>query len=124
MKLTFSSFLLTAILAPRALADDICYNRISNGSFESGSVSGGFSGVGVGGTAVMDWDVTSGSIDYINTHWPAADGSRSIDMNGGSQGTILSEGIATEVCIDLNRRLLLMLSYYLLNGDRDFSLCV
>ena len=74
-------------------------NLIANGSFEDGSyvaAPGGFQTVGVGNTSVTDWQVDGGNIDWIDTgFWNTTDGGRSIDMNGGTAGTI-SQVIATE----------------------------
>jgi len=59
---------------------------IVNGSFEEGIDPDpyvGFTTVGTGvtGADIDGWKVT-GSIDYIGTYWQAADGNRSLDMNG------------------------------------------
>jgi len=34
------------------------------------------------------WSVDSGSVDWINTYWTAAQGSHSVDLNGNNAGTI------------------------------------
>lgn len=58
-------------------------NLVSNGSLEAGST-----GLLVGGsTAITDWTVTGHSVDY-GSFWEAADGTRSIDMNGDAPGGI------------------------------------
>ena len=56
----------------------------TNGSFESASVNpgAGFATLGVGSTVITGWEVVTASIDYIGTFWQAADGNRSIDLNG------------------------------------------
>jgi choice-of-anchor C domain-containing protein len=55
----------------------------TNGSFESGINPGGFTTVYSGdSTSITGWTVTSGSVDYIGSYWAAADGQRSIDMDG------------------------------------------
>jgi choice-of-anchor C domain-containing protein len=57
-----------------------------NGSFELASVDpGGFTTLASGSTAITGWEVFNSNIDYIGTHWEAADGTRSLDLNG-SQG--------------------------------------
>ena len=64
---------------------------ITNGSFEtSATVQGGpaFVTLNNGSTAIDGWTVTSGSIDYILSYWPAQDGSRSIDLSGNGNGSI------------------------------------
>jgi len=80
------------LLAPVAQAD-----LISNGSFEIGAADiGGFIIVGVGSTAITDWNVTSGTVDYIGTYWTSSAGSRSIDMTGTpGNGTLASTQFAT-----------------------------
>ncbi len=62
---------------------------VTNGSFESpGTFTGGFKTYSAGSTAITGWTVGSGSVDLINTYWQAADGSYSLDMSGGSAGSI------------------------------------
>ena len=61
---------------------------VYNGSFELGTDPGSYTTVNAGGTNVSGWTVDSGSIDYIGTYWTAADGSRSLDMNGLTAGSI------------------------------------
>lgn len=61
---------------------------IQNGSFETGPVPGGFTTLNANNTNIVGWTVVSGSVDYIGTHWTAADGNRSVDLNGNGRGTI------------------------------------
>lgn len=63
---------------------------IKNGSFECASVnpSTGWRGLAVGSTAICDWIVCSGNIDYIGTYWKASDSSRSVDLSGNTAGSI------------------------------------
>jgi choice-of-anchor C domain-containing protein len=64
-------------------------NLLTNGSFESGMDPGGsFITLSAGSTDITGWTVTAGSIDYIGGYWTAADGNRSLDMNGLGQGSI------------------------------------
>jgi choice-of-anchor C domain-containing protein len=64
-------------------------NLLSNGSFENSSISpGSFATLSPFSTAVTDWTVWSGSIDYVGSYWTAEDGARSIDLNGGQAGSI------------------------------------
>jgi choice-of-anchor C domain-containing protein len=62
----------------------------TNGSFELGSVNpgSGWMTLGSGSSAITGWEIFDGTIDYIGTYWQAADGSRSVDLNGndGSAG--------------------------------------
>lgn len=60
-----------------------------NGSFElPGTFTGGFQSLSAGSTALTGWTIDSGSIDHINTYWLPSDGSYSVDMSGGSAGSI------------------------------------
>ncbi len=66
----------------------------SNGGFETGTLSDPFTTVNVGGTNIDNWNVDSGSVDYIGNYWTASEGSRSIDMSGNEAGKI-SQSLAT-----------------------------
>jgi len=74
-------------------------NLVLNGSFETGTSPGAsYTALGTGSTAIADWSITSGSIDYIGGYWQAHDGTRSIDLDGTSAGTIrASQSIATSI---------------------------
>ncbi len=64
-------------------------NLLRNGSFEIGRDPGrGFSTLPPKSTAINGWTVTRSSIDYISGFWQAADGNRSIDLNGSNAGGI------------------------------------
>lgn len=69
---------------------DRAANVLTNGSFEDGpeAAAGGFTPVGAESTAIKGWKVTSGSVDHISTYWKAADGERSLDLNGNEVGAI------------------------------------
>ena len=62
----------------------------TNGSFELGSVNpgGGWTTLSSGNPAITGWEIFDGTVDYIGGYWQAADGSRSVDLNGndGSAG--------------------------------------
>ena len=59
-----------------------------NGSFEFASKDpGDFITLPDGSTVIDGWTV-GGQIDYIGTHWVAANGTRSLDMNGLAEGSI------------------------------------
>ncbi len=60
-------------------------NLLVNGSFEDGSEVGEFKSLDEDSTEIKGWVVTRGQIDYVGTHWKAADGQRSLDL-GGSPG--------------------------------------
>lgn len=57
-------------------------NLIQNGSFEIGVPPGVYLPLNVGSTAIQEWTVIRGGIDYYGTGWVSADGSRSLDLNG------------------------------------------
>ena len=60
-----------------------------NGSFESGAFDpGSFTTLYSVDTSLAGWAVYKGSVDWIGSYWNAADGSRSIDLNGASPGGI------------------------------------
>jgi len=64
-------------------------NLLRNGSFEIGRNPGrNFSTLYPGSTAIDGWTVTRGSINYIAGYWQAADGNRSIDLDGWDAGEI------------------------------------
>jgi choice-of-anchor C domain-containing protein len=82
--------LLLALVVPLIFAPAAGANLILNGNFESGIDPGSFTTIFAGdSTSITHWTVASGSVDYIGTYWDAAPGSsRSLDMNGNSQGSI------------------------------------
>ncbi len=82
LKTTLGALALAAITAVSAGAATVV-----NGSFEEGTAPGSFTTLSAGSAAITGWTV-SGSIDYIGTYWSAADGVRSIDLNGGSAGAV------------------------------------
>jgi choice-of-anchor C domain-containing protein len=56
-----------------------------NGSFEIGTnPGGGFSTLAAGSTAISGWEIYGGAIDYIGGWWQAAEGARSVDLNGNA----------------------------------------
>jgi len=72
-----------------------------NGSFESASVNpGSYVTLSEGSTAITGWTVIgtiqyTKSIDYIGGYWQAADGSRSIDLNGYNDRGGIQQAIET-----------------------------
>jgi choice-of-anchor C domain-containing protein len=71
-------------------AGSTCAAPFTNGSFETGTNPGSYTTVvGSNSAAIASWTVPSGgSVDYIGSYWQAADGSRSIDLNGSNVGSI------------------------------------
>src|SRR3954451_444084 len=66
-----------------------------NGSFEQGTFNGPTFGLDLdrvyaGSTDMTPWVVTTGSVDWINTYWQAAEGTKSVDLDGdeGTPGAI------------------------------------
>lgn len=61
-----------------------------NGSFETGTLINSSFDTLYGGnnTSIAGWTVGGHSIDYIGGYWQAAQGSRSIDLNGLGTGSI------------------------------------
>ena len=89
-------------LAVVALASPVQANLILNGSFENGVNDAGgtdigtFITLGTGAANIANWSVT-GSIDYIGSYWNAADGNRSIDLNGYYAIGSISQTFNTDV---------------------------
>lgn len=77
----------TALIGVCSAADAAVFQ---NGSFETSSLGdiGDFTTLNAGSTAITGWTVASGNIDYIGTYWTAADGARSLDLNGLVPGSI------------------------------------
>ena len=73
-------------------------NLLTNGSFEDNSVqTASFWTLGVGNTSLPGWSITGGSIDWIDGLWQPSNGDKSLDMNGSSPGTIVSDDFTTIV---------------------------
>jgi choice-of-anchor C domain-containing protein len=85
-----SAFCLLALILA---SPEWCSGQIVvNGSFESGPTPplGGLYVPAPDSTTISGWTVSSGSVDYIGSDtWPAAHGSRSLDMSGHDAGTIM-----------------------------------
>ncbi|NPV04895.1 MAG: choice-of-anchor C family protein [Syntrophaceae bacterium] len=83
MRKPFTVALIVTLLATPAGAD------ILNGSFENGSYPGGvFSTLYYGDMRLSDWAVGGNSIDWIDSYWQPAEGSRSIDLSGNGPGSL------------------------------------
>lgn len=83
-----------ALMVGNMILPAFAATSVSNGSFENGSNPGVFTTVSAGQTNITDWNVVSGTVDYIGTYWQASNGTRSIDMDGNDAGTI-SQTLAT-----------------------------
>lgn len=76
-----------AMLASLALATSVLAAGFGNGSFETGnyvrfSADYDFARVYAPSTAIDNWTVTQGSVDWIGAYWQAQQGSRSLDLDG------------------------------------------
>lgn len=95
------SQLFTALATGLALTlcAPVSANLITNGGFEGGTHSGGFTTHSTGSTAIAGWTVTSGSVDWIhNTFWEASEGTYSIDLSGDGAGSLqASTSFATTI---------------------------
>jgi choice-of-anchor C domain-containing protein len=87
----FSASVLLATTPAQAI------NLINNGSFENSSLGSGFPLItlSAGSTAINDWTVTSGNIDYKNQEWQASDGVFSLDLSGLNPGSIAQTFVTT-----------------------------
>ncbi|WNE96810.1 choice-of-anchor C family protein [Streptomyces luomodiensis] len=72
-----------------ASAAAVSLSRFDDGSFETPRVAANtFTNVGTGGT-IGPWKVTAGNVDHIGAgYWQAAEGDQSVDLNGGTAGTV------------------------------------
>ena len=104
--IVFATALLVGAAVPLSGAQAV---TVTNGSFESGlSNIGNFTTLYAGdSTSITGWTITGGNVDYIGSYWTAADGSRSLDLNGLVPGSIsqtifgLTSGVTYEVTFDL-----------------------
>jgi choice-of-anchor C domain-containing protein len=95
MKKSFIVFVMfSLIVGLTALAQA---DLITNGSFESGpAMPDGYLTVYAGDSDLTGWNVLSGSIDIVSSKlWDAAEGDRSIDLNGYGPGSISQEFATT-----------------------------
>jgi choice-of-anchor C domain-containing protein len=87
------------VVATVALAASpvLAFAGVTNGSFETGTFSGApFDTLNAGSTDLEGWTIDSGSVDWIGSYWQAADGARSIDLDGNAAGAI-SQTLATTI---------------------------
>ena len=73
-----------ALVASMSLAGStFAFAGATNGSFETGTFDAqAFDTLSAGSTAITDWTVDSGSVDWVGSYWTASVGSRSIDLTG------------------------------------------
>jgi choice-of-anchor C domain-containing protein len=83
--------LIIAILASLAIAGpSLAATSLHNGSFEHGHYEGPstWQTLFPDDTNLNGWTVTQDSIDWVNSYWQAAKGTKSIDLNGNRPGGI------------------------------------
>lgn len=77
-----------ALLAPAGISPQP--NLVVNGDFESWTGAAqlaSYATLGANTSQLDGWGVVS-AVDYVGEYWPAAKGTRSLDLNGTSQGEI------------------------------------
>ena len=63
--------------------------EVVNGSFEQPVATGNWNSYNTqSADGVTGWTITGGSIELIHDYWAGSDGDQSIDLDGGSAGTI------------------------------------
>jgi choice-of-anchor C domain-containing protein len=70
-------------------------NLVTNGGFESPSITGSYTTYSAGDGALFPWVIEAGSIDLIHGYWQAADADQSIDLAGLYQEGAISQDIPT-----------------------------
>ena len=70
---------------------------ILNGGFDANNPAGEFTTVNPGDTDIAHWDVVGGNVGFKHGDWQNAEGTGSIDMNGGNASGIMSQTISTEI---------------------------
>jgi choice-of-anchor C domain-containing protein len=63
-------------------------NLLVNASFETGPDPGAAMQLSSGSTVIPGWVVQPANVDYVGTLWTAAQGTRSIGLNGSAAGAI------------------------------------
>jgi choice-of-anchor C domain-containing protein len=73
-----------------ALAGSAMGQSVINHSYEVGPNTGtGWTRIHTGQTTLSGWLVDRGNIDHVGTQWQAAEGNKSIDLNGNRHGRIM-----------------------------------
>ncbi len=109
MKRTFTFFAVGVAMLLLAVTATTTFAAVgSNGGFELGTVAGTYVTVNAGdSTTITDWSVATGTVDYINSYWQPSEGSRNVDLNGVTAGTITQNlttviGAKYDVTFDLS----------------------
>src|SRR5688572_11650647 len=67
-----------------------------NDSFEAGMpIPGDRLTLRAGSTAIPGWVVSRDNVDYVESLWAAAEGTRSLDLNGEGAAGAISQTVAT-----------------------------
>lgn len=82
----FNSALVATTLSLGCMTQAAHAAAFTNGSFELGPTSG--ANLGIGSTAITGWTVFGHDVDYVFSLWQTTDGTKSLDLNGGSIGGI------------------------------------
>jgi choice-of-anchor C domain-containing protein len=87
---TATKFILATLTAGVLVIAPARANLLVNGSFESGTNPGSSFITLTNGdsTDITGWTVIGDSVDYIGGYWQAADGVRSLDLNGLNSGGV------------------------------------
>jgi choice-of-anchor C domain-containing protein len=106
LALAFLAFMVASPRKDQERTKPAADNLVVNGSFEEGpAVHGdgdevpadfGYLRLDVGSSEIRGWVVSRGQIDLTSTHWKAADGTRSIDLNGSPGVGGIRQRIHTE----------------------------
>ena len=86
-----------ALVASLTLVSTALAASFTNGSFEDGTYTGGnWNTLNTGSTAITGWTVSSGTVDWVDSsYWQAANGSKSVDLDGNSAGALTSDAFDT-----------------------------
>jgi choice-of-anchor C domain-containing protein len=83
-----------ALILAGAAGPAMAANLAKNGSFEVGPEPNMSMPMPMGSTAIQDWTVVVAAVDYVGGSWAAAQGARSLALNGTTPGGI-AQSIAT-----------------------------
>jgi choice-of-anchor C domain-containing protein len=96
-RLILPALLGLSALMSTAVTGVLAFAGVINGGFEAGAhTAAPFDTLTPGDTQLTGWTIESGSVDWVESYWVAASGSRSIDLNGAGPGA-LSQALATTV---------------------------
>ena len=87
-RLSVSSLLIAVLASLASAGPSLGATPLQNGGFEQGDYydPGSWQVVPAGDTSLTGWTVTQGSVDWVSSYWRAAEGAKSIDLNGNTPG--------------------------------------